>query len=38
LDKYLGMGIRCLKLPLWQNLYAAAARTYAAKINALPRR
>ncbi len=38
LDKYLAMGMRCLKVPLWQNLYAAAARSYADKVNALPRR
>lgn len=38
LDKYLEMGIRCLKVPLWQNLYAAGARSYAEKVNALGRR
>jgi 4-hydroxy-2-oxoheptanedioate aldolase len=38
LDKYLAMGMRCLKLPLWQSLYAAGARTYIEKVNALPQR
>ena len=38
LDKYLGLGVRCLKLPLWQNLYATGARGYIDKITALRRR
>jgi len=38
LDKYVRLGVTCFKVPLWQNLFAAGARTYAGKINALARR
>jgi 2-keto-3-deoxy-L-rhamnonate aldolase RhmA len=34
LDKYLGLGVRSIKLPLWQNLFAGGARSFVEKIGA----
>ena len=38
LDKYIGLGVTCFKVPLWQNLFAAGARAYAGRISELGRR
>lgn len=37
LDKYLGLGVRSIKLPLWQHLYAGGARSFIEKIGAARR-
>ena len=37
LEKYVSLGVRCIKLPLWQQLYAGAARSFVEKITAKQR-
>ncbi len=34
LDKYLAMGVRCVKAPAWQSLFGSGARVFAERANA----